>query len=414
MFSPRIFFILFLSFLGDRGLCLVVPLTPLVRRKHHQSQAWALTRPTLLQQLQRRSLPFLKAAVLTYSDFRGHKTYFEVYSGLKNKNPEVILIHGFGCSTVYWRETIRCLQEAGYTVHAIDLLGQGKSDKPGKSDGITYSINLWAQQVDDYAKENISSTKNVVLVGNSMGSLVALAAATGDYAATTTSDGSYEECFLRRRTTGVGMYNCGIGMNSQNVEYDFEGIQRVLVSALFAVLNTIVFGNVPLLTFALDKVVTKELLRNILTGLYQYATDHRVDEALIDSFYYPAKDPGSPEALSQIYVNEPGATPWEIYKTHEELLSSQIPIHLVWGVHDGVTPLSGSVGSFFEGLALKKDTNISMDKLDAGHVPFDEVPSCNKRMVKWLNNISSRNLALPPSFFGLADWKLPFVSFMVK
>lgn len=307
---------------------------------------------------------------------------------------------------MYWRETIRFLQQEGYTVHAIDLLGQGKSDKPGRLEGIEYSINLWAQQLDEYAKENIPASRGTILLGNSLGSVVALVAATGDYI----ESGDSNISFLRQQTKGIGMFNCGIGMNSQNVEYDFEGIQRVLVSALFGVLNALVFGNVPLLTYVLDKVVTKELLRNALTGLYQFSTEDRVDEALVDSFFYPAKDPGSPQTLSQIYTNDPGSTPWEIYERHQDLMTKQIPIHLVWGKQDGVTPLTGSVGKFFQALSNDEDSRVSLEVIDGGHIPFDEVPSCNILMVDWLKGIDkSSTMTLAPSLFsGKADFKLPF------
>jgi hypothetical protein len=157
-----------------------------------------------------------------------------------NNKPKVILLHGFGASTTYWRETMSTLQLNGFEVHALDLLGQGRSSKPflstkttststlnkgggkfpyrlypktttrqqddaekrqatatqhkdttssslsssitmGKNTNTTiqYSINLWAKMVDDYARAN--NMDEVVLIGNSLGSLVALSAATGDF-----------------------------------------------------------------------------------------------------------------------------------------------------------------------------------------------------------------------------------------
>ena len=400
-------FCVLVALVVDRGYCFITP-QPSTLARNNGGQVKS---PPIAPQRSPSSTILLKSsAVINDFDFRGHKVYSEVYSGSSNskgKKLEVILIHGFGCSTVYWRETIRLLQQEGYTVHAIDLLGQGKSDKPGRADGIEYSINLWAQQVDDYARANIPAARGTVLVGNSLGSVVALAAATGDYTDMSSSS-SGEACYLRQHTKGICMYNCGIGMNSQNVEYDFEGIQRVLVSALFSVLNALVFGNVPLLTYVLDKVVTKELLRNALTGLYQYSTEDRVDNALVDSFYYPAKDPGSPEALSQIYVNDPGSTPMQIYQAHQELLEQQIPIHLVWGKQDGVTPLTGSVGQFFQTLSKEEGNAITMDVIDGGHIPFDEVPSCNKFMVEWLNGIDKSPTTATKSAPSMFDFKLPF------
>ncbi len=36
----------------------------------------------------------------------------------------VLLIHGFGASSLHWRKNIGVLAEAGYKVYAVDLIGQ--------------------------------------------------------------------------------------------------------------------------------------------------------------------------------------------------------------------------------------------------------------------------------------------------
>jgi len=88
--------------------------------------------------------------------------------------PAIILVHGSGYSAVYWRETIKALTGQGYLVHAIDLLGKGRSAAP--TDDVECSVALWADLVDRYARENLPG-KDIVLIGNSVGSLVSLTAA---------------------------------------------------------------------------------------------------------------------------------------------------------------------------------------------------------------------------------------------
>ena len=72
-----------------------------------------------------------------------------------NNKPSTSLVHGFGCSTTYWRKTTTTLVNEGHEVHSIDLLGQGKSAKPGRDDGVEHSIDLWAVLVESHAKEKL-------------------------------------------------------------------------------------------------------------------------------------------------------------------------------------------------------------------------------------------------------------------
>lgn len=319
-------------------------------------------------------------------DFQGHKCYAEVTRPVDNPltlfskpKPEVFLIHGFGCSTVYWRETVKYLTNAGYTVHALDLLGQGKSDKPGRAEGIQYSIDLWASMVDSYARKVNNKNSGIVLVGNSLGSCVALAAATGDFSPSSSP-------YIASKVEGICMFNCGIGMNSRNLIRDpiWSPFQKKILSAAFDFLDLVIFGNVAVITFLLNEVVTQELLKNALTGLYRCAPnpESRVDTSLVDSFYYPAKDAGSVEALNQIYTNDPGKTPMEFHEGNKQL--SELPIQLIWGDSDAVTPIEGSVGQFYTALGAQSGNNVDLEMINAGHVPFDEIPDCNEFLVQWL------------------------------
>merc|ERR1712100_468148 len=87
-----------------------------------------------------------------------------------SKECAILLIHGFGASTDHWRFNIPILSNK-YEVHAIDLLGFGKSPKP---QDVKYSGSLWKDQVVAYVKEKIK--KPTIVVGNSLGGYAALAA----------------------------------------------------------------------------------------------------------------------------------------------------------------------------------------------------------------------------------------------
>jgi len=299
------------------------------------------------------------------------------------RQPQVsaLLIHGFGCSSTYWRETSAALTGAGYTVHALDLLGQGRSAKPGRAEGIEYSIRLWAEQVDAYIAERMAG-EDLVLGGNSLGSVIALTAYTGDFV----RDGARRSD--RGRLKGICMFNCGVGMNSRGLSRDpqLSAFQRVLIDGLLTLLDVLIFNNRILLKYVLDEVVTRELLANTLQSLYRFDPS-RVDDELVESFYLPAQAAGSVEALSQIYTNDPGITPMELHQKYPDSLEG-LPIQLVWGDEDTITPMAGGVGTFYQELAADDRSNVSFEIVKAGHVPFDDNPlASNTAMLKWLEDV---------------------------
>lgn len=332
--------------------------------------------------------------------WRGHDIFAEsrtpiLNSNDDNKKPTVILLHGFGASTTYWRETIKALHQGGYEVHALDLLGQGRSSKP--TDGsVEYSINLWANMVDDYASHNNLGESGVVLMGNSLGSLVALAAATGDFVSGEFDRDNYCTYLAGNhkgdssRVRGVCLFNCAVGLNSRNVlkNPNLSPFQKVFFGWIFDVLNALIFDNETLLSFALNNIVTKELLRDALKGLYLHSPD-RVDDELVDSFYYPAKEGGrgAVQAIRQIYTNDAGLTPMEMHEKYPDILDT-IPLHLIWGDADVVTPISGDVGTFYCDRVANNRSGRGLTTIDVvkgGHMPFDDNPiETHQNMLKWL------------------------------
>jgi len=85
------------------------------------------------------------------------------YNIVKGKSPAIIFIHGCGANRTVWKEYAQVLKP--YTRIALDLRGHGKSSRA------KISMPLFVKDVINIIKkENI---KDVILIGNSLGSIIA-------------------------------------------------------------------------------------------------------------------------------------------------------------------------------------------------------------------------------------------------
>jgi pimeloyl-ACP methyl ester carboxylesterase len=87
------------------------------------------------------------------------------YQALGEGSP-LLLLHPMGTSVYAWSRVMRQLA-AGHTVYALDAMGQGDSDKPGKD----YTIEEFANAVVNFMKAK--SIAKASLVGNSIGAVFA-------------------------------------------------------------------------------------------------------------------------------------------------------------------------------------------------------------------------------------------------
>ena len=83
-----------------------------------------------------------------YYDWRFGKVYYTK----TGKGSPVLLVHDMmpGSSGYEWNKVVKALSTE-HTVYTIDLLGCGRSDKPG----ITYTNFLYVQLICDFVKEVI-------------------------------------------------------------------------------------------------------------------------------------------------------------------------------------------------------------------------------------------------------------------
>ncbi|BEV35527.1 alpha/beta fold hydrolase [Synechococcus sp. M16CYN] len=256
-----------------------------------------------------------------------------------------MLVHGFGASTDHWRYNIPVLSHS-HVVHAIDLLGFGRSAKPSD---LKYGGDLWRDQLVAYVYERIG--RLTVIAGNSLGGFAALAAG----------------AVLGEACAGVVLLNAaGPFSNEQKPPRRWGAIARQSIgSALIKspVLQRILFENLR----------RPSTIRRTLNQVYVDKTN--VDDWLVESIRRPSLDPGAFGVFRTVFDIPQGQPLDELFA------QLTAPLLLVWGIRD---PWINAPGrrSTFQRYAPKSTTEVV---LEAGHCPHDEVPDqVNAALQNWL------------------------------
>lgn len=281
--------------------------------------------------------------------WQGHKINYAVAGCGK----PVLMVHGFGASVGHWKRNIPALTAAGYKVWAVDLLGQGGSDKPI----LDYTIDLWVDLVRDFIAEFVAA-QPVVLVGNSVGSLVVLTVNAREPADT---------------IAGTVLVNCAGGLNNKAIVQDW----RIRLALPLFYLIDFLLSQPRIARYLFDRFRTKENLRTILKGLY--VNQLAVDDDLIDMLHDPSADVGALEAFVSIITGPPGTPP-------EQLMPSvKGPLLVVWGSKDVFTPIDGPVGKYFRALPSSRPDTEFHELPGENHCVHDDNPELvNSIVTAWL------------------------------
>lgn len=282
--------------------------------------------------------------------WRGWQTRYSFIRSKTNyrQNPPLIFIHGFGASIEHWRNNLPIISEQ-HTVYAIDLLGFGASRKAN----VDYSADLWREQVRDFWRTFIGEP--VILVGNSIGSLVCLS-------------------FADRYPDLVA----GLVMLSLP---DVSVRQKMLPRAIR-----------PLVTQLENLVASPFLIRNLLKFLRKPSVIRRwaaiayydkaaVTDELVEILSNPAYDRGSEKtlyALSQSVRQAGFAVP-----VSESIPRLKIPTLLIWGLRDRMVPphQARAIAALNSQIELVELENV-------GHCPHDECPDrFNSLLLDWLEKL---------------------------
>ncbi|WJI25891.1 alpha/beta fold hydrolase [Thermosynechococcus sp. B1] len=263
----------------------------------------------------------------------------------------LLLIHGFGASSLHWRKNIPALA-AHHQVYAIDLLGFGGSAKPAPS-VIPYTFETWATLVLDFCREVIGQP--TVLIGNSIGCVVALQAAV----------------FQPAWVSQLILLNCSLRQLHDRKRSQLPLYRRWGTSLLQQLL-----GNRTLGTYFFRQIAQRRTVRRILHQAY--ANTAAVTDELVEILLTPAQDVGAAEVFLAFVRYSQGPLP-------EDLLPQiPCPTYFLWGAADPWEPID-------EGQKLAQFPCVQefVALPEVGHCPQDEAPEqVNAHILKWLGKIS--------------------------
>jgi pimeloyl-ACP methyl ester carboxylesterase len=260
----------------------------------------------------------------------------------------VLLIHGFGASVGHWRKNIPVLAQS-CRCYAIDLIGFGGSAKPTPGAGIEYTFETWGELVADFCREVIGAP--TILVGNSIGCIVALQAAVTEPSL----------------TISVALLNCSLRLLHDRKRATMAWYRQWGTPILQSVLSVKAIGGL-----FFRKLAQRQVVRKIL--LQAYSRSAAVTEELIDILMAPASDPGAADVFLTFTAYSWGPLP-------EDLLPQlSCPAIAIWGAADPWEPieLGRQLMNVFTVREFVELPNI-------GHCPQDEAPELvNPILQRWI------------------------------
>jgi pimeloyl-ACP methyl ester carboxylesterase len=280
-----------------------------------------------------------------YSYLRAkHRADFSLGS---KTTPPIIFIHGFGASIEHWRNNLPVIAQ-NHTVYALDLLGFGASRKAD----VDYSAALWTEQVHDFWQTFIGVP--VILVGNSIGSLVCL-----------NTTAVYPEM-----VEGLVM----LSLPDVSVR---EDMLPPLVSPIVTGIENL-FAS-PLLIKNLLKLVRRPSIIRKWAGI-AYPNKTAITDELVEILSSPAYDDGSEQTLFRLSRSVRKAAFAE--SVRDLLPQVAVPMLLIWGLKDKMIPPNQARA------IAELNSNLKLIELEyAGHCPHDEYPEqFNALLLDWLES----------------------------
>ena len=299
-----------------------------------------------------------------YWDWNGFKICWSV-TGEDNEIP-IIFLHGFGANRKHWRKNIRYFAKRNFASYSLDLIGFGDSDQPGIRQIGKLNNEIWCNQVKDFIAEVIrpKNSGKVILIGNSLGSLVALTCAV-----------TLEEQISKVIASPLPDQ---IQQNKKKIKNKpfLKKLKERLIRIFF------IFFPIEIILFLITKMGVITLGLN-----YAYFKKDNIDRELIDLVRKPVLRRTSARALRAMCIGMSSRDEkfQASYLLRELSVSRKVPFLLIWGDKDNFIPLfvGKKIANFHRWVKLKIVSN-------SGHCIHDEDPSVfNRISYEWIRDLKT-------------------------
>jgi len=250
--------------------------------------------------------------------------------------------------------------------YSLDLIGFGDSDQPGIRQIGELNNAIWCNQVKDFISQVIrpKNSEKVILIGNSLGSLVALTCAVSfdDQIATVIASPLPDQIQVNKK--------------SKTKKSPLKNFQDVFITIFF------IFFPLEIILFLITK---SSFIRMSLNSAY--FNKNNINQELIDLVTKPVLRKTSARSLRAMCI---GMTSRDeklkaSYLLRKLSASKKVPFLLIWGEKDNFIPLfiGKKIANFHRWVKLKIVPN-------SGHCIHDEDPSVfNRISYEWIRDLKT-------------------------
>jgi len=293
---------------------------------------------------------------------------FNICWSVKGENNEIpiIFLHGFGASRKHWRNNLEYFSNRNFASYSLDLIGFGDSDQPGIRQIGKLDNEIWCNQVKDFIAQIIrpKNSEKVILIGNSLGSLVALTCAVSlkNEIATVIASPLPDQIQENKKT-----------ITNKPL---FKKLKKRFITFFF------IFFPLEIILFLITKLGVIRLGLNSA-----YFKKDNIDQELVNLVTKPVLRTTSARALRAMCIGMSLRDKefQSSYLLRKLSASKKVPFLLIWGDKDNFIPLflGKKIANLHRWVKLKIVS-------DSGHCIHDEDPSVfNRISYEWIRDLKT-------------------------